>query len=243
MADDIARSGGEASPHGTTAPEASARQSGSGRFASRLRVVALNGSPRPRGNTAFAVDLACAELERRGLRCEQILLAAHDVMPCKGHDDCGDIDQCPINDDLQGVLDRVWAADALIFATPVYFMAMSGYLKTFLDRTNHRYLTKQWLTPRVVGLMAVGAHQHPEEALVPLRRYIELISPSRPPIETATGRAEKLGEAEQCDDLREAVLRMASRMADRLLAGARSDAGDRAFPDDQPHEEPRADVA
>jgi NAD(P)H-dependent FMN reductase len=208
---------------------------------SLLRVVALNGSPRRTGNTAFAIDLACGELERRGVRCEQILLAAHDVMPCKGHDDCGDIDQCPINDDLQGVLDKVWAADALIFATPVYFMSMSGYMKTFLDRTNHRYLSKQWLTPRVVGLIAVGAHQRPEEALVSLRRYIELISPSRPPIETATGRAEMLGEAEQRDDLREAVLRMASRMADHLLARRATDRG--RLPGDQPGEDARAGVA
>lgn len=183
------------------------------------RLVALNGSPRPRGNTAFALSLACAELERRGVRCEQIFLAARDIMPRQGHGGCGDIDQCPISDDLRGILDKVWAADALIFATPVYFAAMSGYMKTFLDRTNPRFLSKQWLAPRVVGLIAVGAHQHPEEALVPLRRYVELLSPSRPPIEVATGRAERLGEAERCDELREAVLRLASRMADRLLDG------------------------
>jgi len=181
------------------------------------RVVALIGSPRRKGNTAFAVDLACSELERRGVRCERIHLAAHDVMPCEAHDDCVDFDRCPLNDDLEGLLDRVWTADGLIFATPVYFMTMSSYLKTFLDRTNRRYLRQQWLTPRAVGLIAVGAHPGQEEALVGLRRYLDLMSPSAPPIETAVGRAEKLGEAERCVELREAVLRLASRMADRLL--------------------------
>ncbi len=38
------------------------------------------------------------------------------------------------DDDYRGLIDRVLAADTLVFATPIYWYGISGLLKTFIDR-------------------------------------------------------------------------------------------------------------
>ena len=40
----------------------------------------------------------------------------------------------PANDDFLDVANRMGRADVIVFATPVYWYAMSGVLKTFFDR-------------------------------------------------------------------------------------------------------------
>ena len=87
--------------------------------------MAVVGSPRPRGNTVALVDVALDELAARGAACERIMLGESHIAPCLGHDTCGDLAACAIVDDAAAVLDRVYAADALILATPVYYENVS----------------------------------------------------------------------------------------------------------------------
>lgn len=181
----------------------------------RPHVVALVGSPNRTGNTMLAVGLAAQELERRGVRCETILLAdlPIDVM------DPEDIDltDTPARDELEAVFDTVWAADGLILATPIHFSNVSTPMKAFMDATNGRYLRGQWLAPRVVGLLAVGAHV-PTATMAAMRRYVDLIAPSRPPVVAAHCRADAPGEAQRSEEVRAAAVEMAGRMAGVLLA-------------------------
>ena len=51
-------------------------------------VVCVVGSPRAAGNTSYLVDVAIEEFERRGARCEKLMLADYRILPCEGHDDC-----------------------------------------------------------------------------------------------------------------------------------------------------------
>jgi multimeric flavodoxin WrbA len=57
---------------------------------------------------------------------------------------------------LEEQLDRVWAADGLILATPIYFRNVSAQMKAFMDRTNDRFMREQYLTTKVVGLLVIG---------------------------------------------------------------------------------------
>jgi multimeric flavodoxin WrbA len=179
-------------------------------------VVAVVGSPRRRGNTAFAVRLACQELERLGIRTDTILLVDHDVRPCTGHDDCGRRVCCPIKDDAEELLEKMYAADGLILASPTYFSNMSGQMKVFLDRTNDRYLRNEWLHPSAIGLITVGGQGGLEDTLAALRRVLRHIAPAAPPPVTASGIADRIGDAERSVPLCDAVRNMAGQMAASL---------------------------
>jgi hypothetical protein len=50
-----------------------------------------------------------------------------------------------------------------------------------------------------------------------LTGYLDLVAPSHPPIEVATAHAEAMGEARQSQEVRQAALAMAARMADILM--------------------------
>jgi multimeric flavodoxin WrbA len=187
---------------------------------SRPKVVALVGSPRRMGNTTYAVGVAAGELECRGVDCETIMLCDVMIRLCQadpGRTVCGSAE-----DTAEALLDRVWSADGLILATPIHFCNVSAQRKTFMDRTNDRFLRRQWLAPKAVGLMAIGGQGGFTDTIGAMRRYLELIAPSNPPIDVATGHADAIGEAQQSEEVRAAALAMAARMADILLRQARS---------------------
>ena len=179
------------------------------------RVVALVGSPRRHGNTVFAVSVATQELERRGVRCETIMLCDLPVSLRDG--DLAEQARAAARKGVETVLDRVWAADGLILATPVYFANVSTQMKAFMDVTNDRFMEERWLTPKTVGLLAVGGQGGFSDTIEAMRRYLDLVAPGHPPIEVATGQADAIGEAQRSHGLREAALKMAGRMADTLL--------------------------
>jgi multimeric flavodoxin WrbA len=178
--------------------------------------VALVGSPRRQGNTVFAVSVATKELERRGLSCETVMLCD---LPISLYDvDTGQQTRVSAEEDVEALLDRVWAADGLILATPIYFCNVSAQMKAFMDRTNDRFMNEQWLTPKAVGLLAIGGHGGFTDTVEAMRRYLDFVAPSHPPVEVATGLADTLGEARQSQEVSQAALAMASRMADILLS-------------------------
>jgi NAD(P)H-dependent FMN reductase len=181
----------------------------------RPTVVALVGSPRRGGNTAFAAGIATQELERRGILCETVMLSDLALCPCGI--DPGPRDTTAAEDGVEPLLDRVWAADGLILATPVHFCNVSAQMKAFMDRTNDRYLSRQWLTPKVIGLLVIGGQGGFADTVAALRRYLDFVAPSRPPVEVAAGHADACGEAQQSTDLSASVQALARRMSDILL--------------------------
>jgi multimeric flavodoxin WrbA len=181
-------------------------------------VVALVGSPRRRGNSSLLVDAAQRELEVRGCRVEKVMLAQLDIAPCLGHDDCAEHSSCPRNDDAAALLDRVYSADGLILATPVYYENVSAQLKTFIDRNVFMYSKEQWLQARAVGLIAVTAETGLEETLGALRRYVALSTQAEPPLYTLGGYADTLGAVVDLPELLAAARRLGAEIAGALLA-------------------------
>jgi len=78
----------------------------------------------------------------------------------------------PVQDEFFRVVDQLLAHDRIVFATPVYWYAMSGRMKNFFDRltdlvTTHKDLGRQ-LRGKTMFLLAVGADAAmPEGFLVP----------------------------------------------------------------------------
>lgn len=102
-----------------------------------MRVVAINGSPGPKGNTAIALDLVCETLGKQGVETEKIEIGKKAMHGCIGCGVCFEKGnrRCVFDDDiLNGVVDKMFAADGILIGSPVYYAGINGALKSFLDR-------------------------------------------------------------------------------------------------------------
>jgi multimeric flavodoxin WrbA len=180
------------------------------------QVVAVIGSPRPNGNTVALVDAALEELERCGCRCSRIMLADLRIDPCDGHENCGELAECPLDDDTAGVLEQVYAADALILASPVYYENVSSQMKAFMDRNAIRYFHDEWLTPKIVGLIAVAMESGLDDTLAAMRRFVALSNPQEVPTLSLGGCADKPGEAAANAELMAEARALGQALAERL---------------------------
>ncbi len=179
-------------------------------------VVAIVGSPRRHGNSSFLADVALDELARRGVAVEKIVLAEHRVLPCQGHDECESLGACPHDDDAAGLLERMYAADGLILATPVYYENLAGQMKVFLDRSCFNNYHEIWLRARAVGLIAVAESTGLDDALDALRRFVALASDHKVRPLAVSGLAYREGDAERNTALVGEVRAMAVTMAATL---------------------------
>jgi multimeric flavodoxin WrbA len=98
-------------------------------------VLILKGSPRREGNSAILADQVAAGAKEAGGQVESVYLHELDIQPCDACDTCqkGDID-CVIEDDMQELYPKVRAADAVVYASPIYWFSVSAQLKLFIDR-------------------------------------------------------------------------------------------------------------
>lgn len=99
------------------------------------KVIILSTSFRKEGNSAqLAHQFAKGALEA-GHEVKEIYLPDYHIENCRGCFACQKTGKCVVQDDVDGILEEMRSADVLAFATPVYFYAMCGAMKTFLDRT------------------------------------------------------------------------------------------------------------
>jgi multimeric flavodoxin WrbA len=107
-----------------------------------MKILALIGSQRKKGNTARIVQMietrmqALAVQHTTPLAFETLFLGDLDIQPCRGCRACFDREEeaCPIKDDIPLIRAKMNAADALILASPVYVDDVSGLVKTWMDR-------------------------------------------------------------------------------------------------------------
>ena len=104
-----------------------------------MKLLAIVGSRNPKGQTACAVAALLEGAESQGAQTEQVFLPQLGIERCRQCDEngwgiCAKEGRCVIEDDFAGLVDRITDADALVFATPVYFSDLSESLRAFLDR-------------------------------------------------------------------------------------------------------------
>ena len=97
-----------------------------------MRIVAVCGSFREESNTNKLIRTVA---EASGIECEFIELGGLKIQPCSGCSMCMmNEGVCPIDDDMQAVYPRLLAADAIVFASPIYWFTYSAQLKLCIDR-------------------------------------------------------------------------------------------------------------
>lgn len=104
-----------------------------------MKLLAVLGSRNPDGQTARACRALAEGAAARGAEVESVFLPTMTVERCRQCDErgwglCSREGRCVIEDDFAAVVDKMRQADAVVFATPVYFSDLSESLKTLLDR-------------------------------------------------------------------------------------------------------------
>ena len=101
-----------------------------------MRVLILNGSPRPNGNTKQMIQAFCEGLETAGHEYDVFDVCRMNIHGCLACEYCHTKSggQCVQQDDMQNIYHQLKEAEMLVIASPIYYHGFSGQLKCTIDR-------------------------------------------------------------------------------------------------------------
>jgi len=146
-----------------------------------MKVMALNGSPRKKWNTATLLEKALEGAASQGAETELLHLYDLNFKGCiscfackaKGGRSYG---RCAVKDDLTPVFRNIEKADAIILGSPIYFGTVSGEMRSFMERLLFPYLTytdpPQSLFPREIKTGFIYTMNTTEEQMTE-RGYVQ----------------------------------------------------------------------
>ncbi len=98
-------------------------------------VVGILGSPCLEGNTARLLDAVLEGAKASGCDVERLDLARMKIHPCFECRECDSGKGCARgNDDMGQIYARIRSADAIVLASPIFFMGVSAQAKAMIDR-------------------------------------------------------------------------------------------------------------
>jgi multimeric flavodoxin WrbA len=126
-----------------------------------MKVIAINGSPRKKWNTATLLEKALEGAASEGAETELIHLYDLNFKGCTSCFACKLKDgksygKCAMNDELTHVLAKLKDADAVILGSPIYLGNCTGEMRSFMERYIFPYLvysaSPQSLYPKTVPI-------------------------------------------------------------------------------------------
>ena len=99
-----------------------------------MNVLLINGSPNAKGCTFTALNEVAQALNANGVGTELVQVGHKDIRGCTACRKCRETNQCVFNDLVNEIAPRFIASDGVVIGSPVYFAAINGGLKSFLDR-------------------------------------------------------------------------------------------------------------
>jgi multimeric flavodoxin WrbA len=101
-----------------------------------MKAIAFNGSPRKNGNTNAALKAVLEEIKKEGIKVELIQMGSANLRGCTACGACGrnKDEKCIIDDELNGWIQKMKKADAIIIGSPTYFGGLTAQTKSFIDR-------------------------------------------------------------------------------------------------------------
>lgn len=116
-----------------------------------MKIAVIKGSAR-NGNTKAAVE-AFVKGASKHHEVEIIAPEKLHIAPCKGCGVCQCQNGCVDKDDTNATIDKLAAADMILFASPVYWWGITGQLKLVIDKC---YCRGMQMKGKKVGLLLVG---------------------------------------------------------------------------------------
>ena len=111
-----------------------------------MNIIAFNGSPRKKWNTATLLGKALEGAESQGAETELIHLYDVDFKGCKSCFACKtkggqSYGKCAVKDGLAPILKKVEEADVILLGSPIYYGTVSGEMRSFMERLLFPYFT------------------------------------------------------------------------------------------------------
>jgi multimeric flavodoxin WrbA len=111
----------------------------------KIKIVAIYGSPRRKGNTATLLKKAVEGAKDAGAHVSEIVLRDLKISPCLEIFGCTKSGECRLKDDFQNARDQIMASHGLIMASPVFFYTVSAHTKILMDRFQSLWVKKYWI--------------------------------------------------------------------------------------------------
>lgn len=110
-----------------------------------MKILAFNGSPRLKANTATMLDNAISGARENGAEVELFNLYKMQFSGCVSCFSCKRLDKerpivCVVKDDLKPVLEKVQEIDAILIGTPVYYGSETAATRALIERLCFPYL-------------------------------------------------------------------------------------------------------
>lgn len=147
-----------------------------------MEVVAICGSPRPKGNTATLIEALLEGAREAGAKTTRFDPARMRLQDCNACDECLGSPEaaCTLDDDMAEIYAALRRADAWVFGTPVYHANVTGTLKRMIDRMYAFYTNEggEWrlgLEGRRCGAAIVVQADAEQETPRRVAEYLEQI--------------------------------------------------------------------
>ncbi len=110
-----------------------------------MKIIAINGSPRKKWNTAILLGKALIGAASAGASTELVHLYDLNFKGCISCFSCKltggeSYGKCAVKDDLTPLLEKLSVADGIILGSPIYLGNITGEMHSFLERLIFQYL-------------------------------------------------------------------------------------------------------
>lgn len=127
-----------------------------------MYAIAINGSPRKRGNTEMLLNTALKPLKDSGWETEIVRVGGTDIRGCIACNQCFESQDntCSLKDDnFNEIFARMVKADAMILGSPTYFAAVSADLKALIERAGYVAYANNHIFSGKIGAAVVAARR------------------------------------------------------------------------------------
>ena len=148
-----------------------------------MKIVAIQASPNQDGLTFQTANSVLKGVKSKGHVTELIHLNERLIKKCKacenGWGECLRTGTCILVDDFKTIRNTLYEADAIIFATPVYWHDLSESAKSFLDRlrrVERHNNFQRYSGKKAIGIASAGGSGNgAARALYLLEEYLKRI--------------------------------------------------------------------
>lgn len=99
-----------------------------------MKLLAINGSRRKRGNTNDLIQALLAPAKKGDIQSEIMFLGDYNLEACTGCEGCSSSWDCVIKDDFAKIVKKIDDADGIVLASPTYWYSVTSDMKRFIDR-------------------------------------------------------------------------------------------------------------
>ncbi len=101
-----------------------------------MKIVILNGSPHPKGNTKALTEAFTKGAQKAGHEVVECPVGTMSIKGCLGCEYCHTKGEgkCIQKDDMEKVYPEITSADMIVLASPVHYFAISGQLQSAIAR-------------------------------------------------------------------------------------------------------------